>query len=217
MSIFFIILATIVVGLVGIFLVVQADKKRTSAFQAKADELGWPFHPKGDMVLLGRLSDFHLFSQGHSKKMKNLLWAKSPRGDVAIFGYRYTTGGGDNSRMRRQNVAYFESSALKLPKFTLRPKNIFHKIGGTMGYQDIDFLSHPEFSKKYLLRGEDVDAIDALFRDDILSFFETQTKVSVEGHGQELIYYRAGKRINPEELISFLQDGSEVFKLFKQG
>lgn len=84
-----------------------------------------------------------------------------------------------------------------------------------MGYQDIDFLSHPEFSKKYLLRGENVDAISDAFSDEALSYFESQKKLSVEADGDRLIYFRAGKRIKADEVLAFLQEASEVFKLFK--
>jgi hypothetical protein len=209
-----VILIVVLVG-VAIVLAIQADKKRTEAFRLKAEELGWPFHPKGDEALLGRLGGFHLFSKGHGKKMKNLVYVQSTDGDVALFGYQYTTGRGKESHTHRQNVAYFQSTALNVPKFALRPENIFHKIGGVMGYHDIDFSSHPVFSKQYLLRGEDEHAIREAFTDEILTFFETQSKVCVEGSVDELVYYRKGKRIKPDEVVSFLQDASEVFKLFK--
>ena len=33
-------------------------------------------------------------------------------------------------------------------------ENLLHKVGGALGYHDIDFDSVPEFSKKYLLRSK---------------------------------------------------------------
>ena len=203
--------------LVAVILVwsVLHEKKRTEEFAQLAEELGWTFHPKGDESVLGRMGRFHLFSQGDRRKMKNLIVANNEDGEVAVFGYQYTTGSGDSRSTHSQNVACFQSSDLDLPKFALRPEHLFHKIGGMMGYEDIDFRSYPEFSTRFLLRGDDRDAIERLFSDRVLGFFEGHDKISVEGDGNQLIFYRAGKRIKPDGVVPFLQEASEVFKLFK--
>lgn len=199
-----------------IVLAIRGEKKRTEAFEKVAADLGLPFHPKGDAALLERLQGFHLFSQGRSKKMQNLLYGQIEGGEVALFGHRYTTGSGKNSQVHNQNVAYFRSPSLDLPRFALRPEHIFHKIGGVLGYQDIDFDSHERFSKAYLLRGDDEAAIRETFTDSVLSFYECQKGISTEAGGDQLIFYRAGKRIKPEEVVSFLEEASSAFKLFKK-
>lgn len=216
MPVFLLIVSGIGIIALIIFLVVRHGKKRTEEFQRVAEELGLPFHPKGDDSLLERLKDFHLFSQGRSKKMKNLLYGQTEDGEVALFGYQYTTGGGNSSQTHRQNVVYFSSPSLDLPRFALRPEHLFHKIGAVLGYEDIDFDSHERFSKSYLLRGDDEREIRKTFTDAVLSFYENQTGISTEAGGDRLIFYRAGKRIKPEEVVSFLEEGSSVFKLFKQ-
>jgi hypothetical protein len=60
-------------------------------------------------------------------------------------------------------VISFQSSLLSLPEFELRSENMFHKIGKAFGCQDINFESHPEFSKRYLLRGADEEAVRTFF------------------------------------------------------
>lgn len=199
-----------------VFLVFRYEKKRAEAFQRAAAELNLSFYPKGDEALLDRMQMFHLFSHGRSKKMKNLIHGQFNEGEVALFGYQYTTGGGNSSQTHVQNVAYFRSSSLNLPQFALRPEHFFHKIGSALGYQDIDFSSHQRFSEMYLLRGKDETEIRRVFSDAILSFYETQTGVSTEGGGDQLIFYRAEKRIKPEQVMSFLEEGLNVFKMFKQ-
>lgn len=195
----------------------KQDKKRTEEFQRVANELGWSFHPKGDAALLGRLSGFHLFSQGSGRRMKNLVYARreGDGGDVALFGYQFTIDGGEDSTTYRQNVAYFQSPGLNLPKFVLRMEHFFHKIGSVFGYQDIDFTSRPDFSKRYLLRGDDEMEIKKVFTDEVLSFYEGKINISTEADGDHLIYYREGKTIQSSEVVAFLEEASEVFKLFK--
>jgi hypothetical protein len=102
----------------------------------------------------------------------------------------------------------------------MRPEHFFHRIGSVLGYQDIDFESHPtaaEFSKKYLLRGKDEQTIRALFTDTVLTFFAAHPdKVLLEGSGDQLILYRDGKIIEPEDIPAFMKEGFEVFRLFTQ-
>ena len=135
--------------------------------------------------------------------------------DVAIFGYEYTVQI-QHAHTFRQNVIYFRSPALNLPQFALRPENLFDKIGHVFGGQDIDFDHRPKFSKSYLVRGSDEQKIRETFTDEVLSFFENQTGISTEGGGDQLIFYRAGRRIDPDQVSSFKQEGFRVFELFKQ-
>ena len=87
-----------------------------------------------------------------------------------------------------------------------------------LGYQDIDFESHPtaaEFSEKYLLRGKDEQKIRALFTDTALTFFAAHPdEVCVEGSGDELIWYQPEKTIEPADIPAFMKEGFEVFRLF---
>ncbi|MFC1463018.1 hypothetical protein ACFLQU_05370, partial [Verrucomicrobiota bacterium] len=142
------------------------DKKRTKAFEALAASMNFTFSKDASTALLGSANSFHLFAQGHSRKIKNVLKGVANEIDLKIFDYRYTTGHGKNSHTYTQTVVLFESNRLLLPEFTMRPENVFHKIGGAFGYQDIDFDRSPTFSKNYLLRGPDEKSVrDAFTRD----------------------------------------------------
>ena len=204
----------LLVGLV-IYLARRAAKKRTALFEQVAQDLGLPFFPLGDDLLLDRLGNFHLFSQGRGKKIVNMLHGETDDVELAIFDYRYTTGGGKNSQTHRQSVIYFRSQALNLPKFAVRPEGLFHKISGAFGYQDIDFETHPQFSKGYLLRGDDEAGVRQLFNDELLTFFQSHQKMSVEGGGDQLVFYRQRSRIKPDEVQRFMEEGFGVFTLFR--
>ena len=215
------IVAAIIVGvlsLIGtiVLIALKVEKKRSEALQAAAERMKFTFSRKGDPDLLDRLKPFHLFSQGHSKKLANVLMGKAGALDVAVFDYAYTTGGGKHSQHWRQTVIFFERDDMSLPKFTLRPENIFHKIGQVFGYKDIDFDSHPEFSKRYLLRGEDEEAVRATFGEEARSFYESDLKLSTEAAGPQLIHYRSGKRVSPDEISEFIKQGVRVLTLFRK-
>ena len=105
---------------------------------------------------------------------------------------------------------------MRLPSFTLRPENLFHKIGQVFGYQDIDFDSHPEFSKRYLLKAENESDVRHAFGTDVLSFYESDQKLSTEAAGRQLIHYRAAKRVPPNEIAEFIKRGVRVLTLFRK-
>ncbi len=190
-------------------------RKRTEALQGAALSLGLSFSKQADAALLPSLSQYHLFSQGHSKKAKNLLNGSVKAIDVTIFDYRYTIGSGKNSHTRSQTVILFKSNLLHLPLFTLRPENLFHKIGKAFGYQDIDMESHPAFSDKYLLRSKDEQACRELFTENILEYYDQHQGLSTEGGGDRILFYRASKKVRPEGMQSFLEEGIQVFSLFQ--
>ena len=73
------------------------------------------------------------------------------------------------------------------------------KLLTAFGYQDIDFGQRPEFSKRYLLRGQDEMAIRQAFNDQLLSFFETYQGTSVDAGNNQLFVFRASYRCQPQE------------------
>lgn len=219
MPVAFIILASVLGSLLLIFVLVyahfQQEKARTEQFQSVAADLGLDFHPTGDSGVMDAIGHLRLFNQGHGRKMKDMISGKTEDIEIAIFGYRYVTGGGNNQQTHQQTVISFQSPNLSLPDFDLRPEHFFHKIGQALGYSDIDFDTHPEFSARYLLRGPDEAAIRQFFQPELLRFFESNQGVSLEASGDRLIYYRARKRIKPEQVRSFMEEGFRVYGVMK--
>ena len=202
----------------------KGSEQRTKEFKRISEQLGMTFSAR----VKGRAKDratppLPLFGEGRSRVVTNMLHGDSEllgfaeEFEVRIFAYRYMISSGKSSHAVRQSVICFQSPQLNLPKFQLRPEHFFDKIGSKLGYQDIDFESHPtaaEFSKKYLLRGRGEQKIRALFTDEVLAFFAGQDKICVEGFSSHLCFYRALKLIEPEDIPAFMKEGFEVFRLF---
>ena len=196
-----------------IYYVYQNVKQRREALQEIATTLGFSFEPKADMNTIGAADVLHLFNQGHNKRLRNVMQRFSDGVQMSIYDYQYTTGGGQNSHTHVQTVFQFQSERLKLPGFTLGPENVFHKIGKAFGYQDINFEAFPEFSSKYLLRGQDEEAIRKVFNQELIAQFEKGYKLSVETSGNVLIFYRSGKKVKPENLSETLEKMRQIFQL----
>jgi len=235
------VLWAIPLGIIGLILggllflhVRKLGEQRTKKFTDFAEQMGMEFSVEDEWDIGESLSAFDLFWEAD---ITNVLSGDSEQlgygeeFEVTVLECTYAIG---EDAQVNQTVIYFRSPQLNLPKFQLRPEEWHHKIGSKLGYQDIDFESHPtavEFSKKYLLRGKDEQTIRALFTDKVLTFFAahpdvgnghlpfwhwSQYEVCVEGSGDQLILYRAGIGIKPEDIPAFMKEGFEVFRLFTQ-
>jgi hypothetical protein len=147
------------------------EMRRREDLQNVAGKLGFSFCPEGDPHLLGKFGQFHLFSQGRSRKVRNVMRGEIQDIAVSLFDYRYTTGSGKHSHTHAQTVVLFESERLALPFFTLRPEGFFHKMAGAFGYEDIDFDGSPAFSDAYLLKGTHEDLIRAIFEPQVRAYY----------------------------------------------
>ena len=186
------------------------EKKRTEAMGVAAKRLGFSFSAGPEPGLLDGLRSFRLFSQGRSRKIRNVLRRQVDDIQITLFDYRFTTSGGKHNRTHDQTVGLFETVRLEVPSFVLRPEHVFHRLAGALGYQDIDFEQDPAFSEAVLLQGRDEDHIRSLFDRNLLAYFARHPGVCTEGEGPRLVFYRQERRVDPAQLEGFVEEGLDV-------
>ena len=232
--------ATTVLIIVGAFVLIgglcawglHMGKRRTADLQAEAERLGLDFHPRGALrqaqgvvsrsnhgdLSVAAMSGLELFSRGYGKRITNALTGRMGERGLAVFDCAYTVGHGKNRSTHSQSVAMLDVSALALRAFLVKPESIFHKIGSAFGYQDIDFPVHPIFSKQYLLRGSDEQAVRLAFGENVLTYLDMHKGLSLETDGARLIFYRPSKRVSVGAVRGFIDDAEEAAALFtRQG
>lgn len=207
---------SVIVGLIVVLAVYfwQKEKDRTRALELTASQLGWSFAATAPLNMIAGLERFALFDQGHSKQIKNFMYGEASGVKAAVFDYSYVTGSGKHRHTHYQSVVYLEPPYLHLPFFSLRPEGFMHKVFQAFGYQDIDFGQRPEFSKQYILRGQDEQAIRQTFNDGLLAFYEGYGGTCSDGGGNQLFVYRGGYRFEPGEIQSYVGLGLQVMNLF---
>jgi hypothetical protein len=194
----------------------RSAAKRLAALQAVADQSGWNF--MAGSVERGAIGvgPLPLMSKGRAHRARNVIRLSGDGPGVTVFDYQYTVGAGQHQQTIVQTVAHVRSPRLSLPPFTLSAENLFHKVGAALGYHDIDFDSSPEFSKKYLLRSKQAEErVRDLFTPSVRAYFEQRTPIVVEGHEQELLVYKSGRRVRPEDLRAFVDDAQAVARQFE--
>lgn len=210
-------LFAIIVLFVVIFLYQRKKaKERTQQLQAVAAQLGWQFVEEAPLNMIAGLENFGLFTQGHGKQITNMMYGTASGIKAGVFDYVYVTGSGKHRQTHYQTVVYLEPANLSVPYFSLRPENFMHKIFTAFGYQDIDFGQRPEFSKRYILRGQDEGAIRRTFNDSLLSFYENYQGTCTDAGGNQLLMFRSGYRFEPHEIQGYVGLGLQVLNLMRQ-
>ena len=192
----------------------RLERERTLGLKSSATLLGWQFGEEAPLNYLPNLDKFALFSAGHSKQIKNLIYGETNGVKAAVFDYVYVTGGGKHQQTHHQSVVYFEPSNLNLPFFSLRPENFLHKFIAALGYQDIDFGNRPTFSSQYLLRGNDEAAIRNMFSAALLAFYETNPGIGTDGGGNQIFIFRQGYSAPPDQIRAFIDWAAGLQSVF---
>lgn len=193
----------------------RREQSRRAALEKFAASLGLAFHGEVDRAGWKEFAEFPLFTQGGGKTIRNRIQADTDEVSLSLFDYCFTTYSDNSTQTHWQTVACFQSPLLNLPQFELRPQHMLDGLGKLLGFQDIDFASHPRFSKTYLLRGAKELAIRRFFTAPLLSFLENQLLITVEGRSRRLLVYRSGRRVNPLQLRDFMGEAFAVYRRFR--
>jgi len=208
--------AAILIAAVIILIGFLQQKKRTAALTALAPTLGFNFQGDDSSDASCGPLQTALFSRGSSRKFRNVMTGTFAGDRVGIFDYSYTTGSGKSSTTWTQTVVAF-SLEIWLPFFELHPESFLDRVADVVIHKDVDFTSHPEFSRRYLLRGNEQEKICELFSPALLTFLEgldSATKWHIEGDGYVLIFYCSDTLVAPEEILPLLEKTSSIAKNF---
>mgnify|MGYP001765424946 CR=1 FL=1 len=195
-----------------------SNKKRRESIEGLAAEMGFNFQADDKIFTqqLESMGRFELFSKGRSRKAMNILRSKRKDYEVTLFDYRYTTGSGRSSQTHYQTIALFSLESSEFPQYILRPRSLLDKVVAKFGMKEIDFSQRPEFSKKYIVRGNDETAIKRVINDAVQTHFKQQNKLTSEANGNQFLIYRTDYRVKPEELRTFLENATQVLELIRR-
>jgi hypothetical protein len=183
-------------------------RKRSQDLAAAAQQMGFTFmgdawhgpvlNPQFKTCLLQR-------TRGRAN---NVMVGMSGSFEAIVFDYTYRAGKSSIT----QTVACF-SHKIPLPPFTLKPEGILDRIGDAIVHNDIDFDSHPGFSQRYALKSPDEASTRRVFTPAVLTQIEqisSDTQWNIETSGINLFIFRAGRRVSPASLATFLQQTSTI-------
>jgi hypothetical protein len=124
--------------------------------------------------------------------------------------------GGRRQRVHVETLAVYESPRVAVPAFALRPESALDRITATFGSQDIDFAERPDFSSRYLLRGDDEAAVRRAFTLDVLRALERHPLCVLAGSGGRLAYLEPNYPVWPGALDAFVARSLALFRWFER-
>ncbi|MCH2160466.1 MAG: DUF3137 domain-containing protein [Phycisphaerales bacterium] len=140
----------------------KKEKERRARMAALAAEHGLSFDPSKDSGRDEQFSQFSVFRKGHSRMAYNTISGSIDLAGESVplhmgdYRYKVTSGSGKNRRTRTYRLSYLITALPypNVPKFLVRPENLFDKFAGVIGFDDIDFESS-EFSRKFHVSSKD--------------------------------------------------------------
>lgn len=207
----------ILLGLLAlvVYLADYLEKKRREALEQVARSLGMSFSAELPEGIRSRLlqAGFELFQRSGARFYNSMFKRLNDGTEIAIFDYSWKAS---RRRRRREREYYFSvfwayCEDLRLPHFRLHPEvPLFHDVAKAFGMQDINFENHPDFSRRYLLRGEDEAKIRLRFHPSFLNFLEQHPPCYAEGFGPQLVIWRDyPPPVTPEKMADWLRFGEE--------
>jgi hypothetical protein len=157
-------------------------------------------------------ADFKIFSLGHSRDVSYAVQRKHGRQTIHLANYKYTTGSGRNQTTNRQIVCIVEKEDHDIPHFFLRREvSIYDHLGKLFGKQDVNFEDDPEFSKAFVLQGENEEDTRKLFHAGTRQIFMefAGSKLCVEGRDNILVAHY-GKILPIAEAEKLMDDAMRM-------
>jgi hypothetical protein len=212
-----------VVAIVLILHMVKVERTRfdthVTRCKAAADRLGVSYEQHAPQSLVTKLAGFDLtYADGAmiAERIRDVFTRARGDGNVHVFLHEFRSGAPQGGgATQRVTAGCIVSRDLRVPRFRLCPERGIEKLAAAVGMRDVDFDTHARFSASYFLNTADEAGTRALFRPEVLEFFENRPGMYVEGHGDMLLVYRNGEVLEPEELPRIFGTLDEVAQLLE--
>ncbi len=211
--IFFIFLFLVLMG--GIIAVgIMTERKRKASYAAFAAGRGFEYLPEATSGPVMKVLESELAAGGRHHSLKNVILGHYSDIYLALFDLSFITGSGKNSQ-RHVHTVLMMPTAGAVPDFRLKPEGLFERIGDRFNPQDIDFVNYPEFSRMFVLKGDNEEQVRAFFNDARIRFLESWPGISIEAMSNNLLYYHYGKTLRAGEILPWVDECIRFHRLLE--
>jgi hypothetical protein len=194
---FVVFIAIIVAGI--IYAHRQAEKRR-AAIAAWAATHGLTFS-RERYRSLDDAYPFACLRQGNNRYAYNLSRGRVGDYDVCAFDYHYETYSSDSKGRRTTHHHHFSAVVLETPlplrPLSIRPENVFDRIGEFVGLDDIDF-ELAEFSREFHVKSPDRRWAFDVLHQEAMEFLLSAPRFHLEFDDGHVIVRRT-RKFAPEE------------------
>lgn len=152
---------------------------------------------------------YHLSIRKEIKSIENVISVN--HGDLQFRIADITTSSGALATEDVNKLTVMRVSGIpNVPEFYMQKTGLSDMLKSVIGNDDINFQSHPEFSKKYELRSEDDKEVRAFFNESLLGRFEVLDNLFFSGNGKDILIHQDEGLVSPEKIKKLMNIGDKV-------
>jgi carbonic anhydrase len=159
--------------------------KRQQQLKLFAREKGHFYSPKPATKLVVFYA-FHYFKGLRLDGLRNELRVLQDDFEVNLFDLDYHRGELITRESMHSTLAYIKLS-FDLPEFWLREEELAERIAALAGFKDINFEDHPDFSKRFYLKGTNPQAVRGYFKPELMAFLVAHRSYHIETNKNQLL------------------------------
>lgn len=190
-------LSFVIAGIVILKAIARQNQAKTNDRLEVLHKLNFQFTTKIDAEKSEQLDSVLSIQklQSHSKKsLASGVYRDHP---VQILNLESLIFTGNAVITVRQSVGIIPLNR-SVPEMIITPKNVLHGLGKLFGSKSLSFSTHPDFSRKYKVKGPKPELIEDFMTPQVLEFFEARPGIFWAVSKNTLLYFNSAK-----ELFSF--------------
>ncbi|MGB1397549.1 MAG: hypothetical protein ACPHP7_03525 [Planctomycetota bacterium] len=200
-------LSFVIAGIVILKAIARQNQAKTNDRLEVLHKLNFQFTTKIDAEKSEQLDSVLSIQklQSHSKKsLASGVYRDHP---VQILNLESLIFTGNAVITVRQSVGIIPLNR-SVPEMIITPKNVLHGLGKLFGSKSLSFSTHPDFSRKYTVKGPKPELIEDFMTPQVLEFFEARPGIFWAVSKNTLLYFNSAK-----ELFSF----ADIERFLKRG
>jgi hypothetical protein len=209
-----VVLAFLIFGAASMVFAQLRESQRRKSIALIAESLG--IGPPEGTNPVAMLQHLPLFQRGRDRTSSNELTAEVPPTTMTIFDWSFTEGSGKQQSTTTQTVVGLTDLTMNLPAFTIQPETLVNRVQSFLGYRDINFDTHPEFSNTRWLTAQDEAAVRNLFGKRLLDHFAAMDNLFIEAGHHSFILFRPGARQSPEQFRDLMGLAYKTYELLRE-
>lgn len=187
--------------------VLTARQKRMKQF---AKDLKWDFTSKS-ITELPLLEGFPFFRRKKLAHAYNVFRGEHKGVRVKLMDVEFYEGELFAKEVHKHTVLML-SPITPIPRFRLDKERIFDRIAGMAGFEDINIDGHEDFSRRFRVKGKNVEKIKAFFTNDLVLFFETHPYYHLESDGKNILILKGNRISSISEVKALAIYGTELIE-----
>lgn len=190
----------------GLALFQRSRWQRSLALVAVADELGLSFQEKAKPRFYEGLEDLEIFRSASGINAVNVLHGEIEDLRIAVMDCIVAAGEPGNAASFENTVFVLRNVSRRVPNFFLTPRDFLS--GALLGYArlvEVELPGQPKFNKRFLLQGNDEDAIVEIFTAALIALCMAGDNQNVEVRPPFLVVQQRGKRLPSARYGDFIR------------